>query len=517
LAAAPLVTVLATSRTVLHLTGEYVVPVDPLDVQDAADLFERRAREAGSRLPLYESAGVVRAICARVDALPLAVELAARQIRSLSPQELLKTLDERLPLLAGGPRDLPARQQTLAATLAWSFDLLGEHERKALERLAAFPGGCTAEAAEEICGAGVDTLAALVEHSLLNRIDGEASTRFTMLETVREFALSQLGDDRPEVERRQAEWALALAERAELRGPDQGEWLARLYAEEGNLRGALFWSGVHEAELQVRLASALRRFWWIRGELAEGRRWLEAALAQDVSDPALRANALAAIAGICWSHGDLSAARRYATEAVAEARAGGEAFHEASANTVLGLVAKHEQRFDDARRHLERSIALADEHDLETDVFVGKLNLATVELDAGRLDRAEGLLGEVLAFHEAGDSLEGIGFVLLNLGLVSFRAGDTTQAQERFAGALDAFEHIDFREHLANAMHGLAVVAAAEERYEEAARLFGRADPILRDVGAASFEPELVAEARALLEDELGPERFGELLVDARD
>ena len=176
------------------------------------------------------------------------------------------------------------------------------------------------------------------------------------------------------------------------------------------------------------------------------------------------------------------------------------------AQTVLGSVAKHERRFTDARAHLERSVALAVEEGLELDVLTGKLNLATVELDAGDLDRAEPLLDEVLAAHRARDSLEGIGFALLNLGLVSYGRGDVLRAGERFSAALDAFERVDFREHEANALHGLAAVAAAEGRYEDAARLFARADPILREVGSEGFEPSLVAHTRAEVEAALGIE-----------
>lgn len=518
LAAAPRLKILATSRTVLHLSGEHVYPVEPLDPSAAAELFRRRVREAEPRLSLERDTDLVAAICARLEGLPLAIELAAGRARTLKPAELLERLDKRLPLLTGGPRDLPARQQTLRATLEWSFELLDDEERRALERLAVFVGGCTAEAAEEVCGAPLDRLAALVDHSLLRRLMTESESRFSMLETVRELVWQQLGDERAALERRHAEWAVELAESATLRGGAQSQSVARLRADEDNLRAALAWSGAAEPRLQLRLASALWRFWWVRGELAEGRRWLGAALEHEVDDPVARAQALVGIAGLSWSQGDLAAARCHALDAVDAARLANEPFLEASAHTVLGLAAKQEGRFADAREHLGSSMAVAAEAGLEVDLYVAKLNLATVELDAGELATAEPLLEEVLAWHEGnGPNAEGMGFALLNLGLVSHGLGDQKRAKERFARALEAFESLDFREHVADALHGLAAVEASAGRHEEAARLFGRAEPMLREVGSAGFEPALVTRTRTELELALGPARFGALLASSRD
>ncbi|MBA2331273.1 MAG: tetratricopeptide repeat protein [Actinobacteria bacterium] len=518
LAAAPRLKILATSRTVLHLSGEHVYPVEPLAPAAAAELFRRRVCEAEPRLRLEQHEDVVAAICARLEGLPLAIELAAGRARTLGPAELLERLDERLPLLTGGPRDLPARQQTLRATVEWSLELLDDEERAALERLSVFSGGCTAKAARSVCGAPLDLLAALVDHSLLQRLVTEDDSRFSMLETVRELAWEHLGDERAALDRRHAEWAVELAEGARLRGPGQAESVTRLRAEQDNLRAALAWSGVSEPQLQLRLAAALWRFWWIRGELAEGRRWLGAALEHEVGDRSARAHALVGIAGLSWSQGDISAAHDHAVEAASAAKLAGEPFLEASAHTVIGLVAKHERRFDDARGHLRTSLAVATTAGLEPDRYIAKLNLATVELDAGELASAEPILEEVLAWHEGnGPNVEGMGFALLNLGLVSHGLGDQPRARERFAAALEAFGQVEFREHVADALHGLAAVEAAVGRYEEAARLFGRAEPLLREVGSAGFEPALVARTRTTLEAALGPDRFGSLLAASRD
>lgn len=511
---APLVTLLATSRTVLHLSGEHVYPVGPLAPDDAAELLRRRASEADARIRLHDDR-LVHAICARVDGLPLALELVAVQLRTTAPEDLFERLDERLPLLTGGPRDLPARQQTLSATLEWSFDLLVDEERTAFTRLGVFAGGCTADAAEAVTGATPAVVGRLVDHSLLQRTNEEGASRFTMLETVRELALAKLDDERPAFESLHAEWACDLARHAELRGPGQYEWVARLRREEANLRAALLWSGTHRTKLQLALAGALWRYWWIRGLLAEGRRWLEAALEREVSAPELRAKALVGLAGLCWSQGDYASARDHALDAVAQAREERDGITEMGAQTVLGTVAKHEQRFAEARAHLQRSVALAVDHELEIDVLTGKLNLATVELDAGELDRAEPLLEEVLAAHRARGSFEGVGFALLNLGLVSYGRGEMARAGERFSAAHDAFDRVDFREHVANALHGLAAVAAADARYEDAARLLAKADPILREVGSEGFEPALVARTRTEVEAALGTDAFEAILRSA--
>jgi predicted ATPase len=239
LARAPRLTLLVTSRAVLHVSGEHVFPVDPLGEDAAVELFEQRARALRPEFRVTaENDGVVREICRRVDRLPLAIELAAARIRTLRADALLDRLGQRLSVLTGGPRDLPARQQTLRATLEWSVRLLSDDERRVLARLAVFPAGATVEASEQVCGADLDTLTALVDHSLVRRVDTADETRFSLLETIREYAEEVLGDERAETEHALAEHLAALVERAVLRGPGSEVWLPRLDAELDNLRAA---------------------------------------------------------------------------------------------------------------------------------------------------------------------------------------------------------------------------------------------------------------------------------------
>ena len=216
---APRLTVLVTSRAVLHVSGEHVVPVGPLDADDARELFVRRARAIDPGFELEEGGErAVREICRRLDGLPLALELAAARARVLDPRALLDRLSSRLTLLTAGPRDLPARQQTLRETIAWSTNLLSEHEQNVFAALAVFPAGATLDAAEAVCGADLDVLATLVDHHLIRRGGDDRESRFGQLETIREYAELALASDpatNESVRERHADWCIVLAERAE--------------------------------------------------------------------------------------------------------------------------------------------------------------------------------------------------------------------------------------------------------------------------------------------------------------
>ncbi len=316
LAAAPRLRILVTSRARLRVGGEHVYPVPPLPIPDPAQLpplgdlaavpavalLVQRATAAAPDFALdAANAAAVAALCARLDGLPLALELAAARLTVLSPALLLRRLTPRLPLLTGGARDLPERQRTLRATLDWSHALLGAGEQAAFRRLAVFAGGCTLAAAAAVCAAGegtglpspagdaVDWVGVLLDQSLLRREDGaDGEPRFMMLETVREYAAERLAQgpsgqgEETAVRRAHAAHYLALAEEAEsaLAGPEQLGWAARLERERDNLRAALAWAGAaRDAATGRRLAGALWRFWAVRGPLSEGRRWLREALA----------------------------------------------------------------------------------------------------------------------------------------------------------------------------------------------------------------------------------------------
>src|SRR3954470_20396648 len=302
----PLLKVLATSRAGLRISAEHEFALSPLELpplehdedheaiasSPAVELFARRARAARPDFRVTaENALVVGQICARVDALPLAIELAAVWIRLLSPEELLGRLDRPLELLTHGPRDLPERQQELRTTIGWSYRLLEPGERRLLCGLAVFAGGCSIEQAEKVLGViepsstdVLDGLVSLVDHGLVQRTQmDDGRTRLEMLTTIREFALAELeaSGKADLVRATHARYYIGLAEETERRpGPTQELWVARLAADHANLRAALRRSLDHgEAEAAVRLCNGLWRFWLIRGHLREGGQWLQGALA----------------------------------------------------------------------------------------------------------------------------------------------------------------------------------------------------------------------------------------------
>jgi predicted ATPase/DNA-binding CsgD family transcriptional regulator len=335
LAASPGLRVLATSRAPLHVRGEHQYPLAPLQLPGAAELasledlaeveavrlFVERARAIDPAFALTsDNAVAVAGICARLDGLPLAIELATARTRLFTPTALLARLDRRLPMLTDGPMDAPLRQRTLGSTIGWSFDLLSERDQRVFASLGVFAGGFALAAAEAVAvdpadpNGGPDVLTSLnhlVEQNVLTVApDAEGEPRFRMLETIREFARDQLLEpDRVGLRDRHLAYFVALAERSEpqLRGPDQAAWIRRLAAEQADIRAALAWAQeAHRDESMLRLAAALRRrFWYAAGGLGEGLRWLEASLAVAADAPAaLRVKAQQRLAWIVWEMGD---------------------------------------------------------------------------------------------------------------------------------------------------------------------------------------------------------------------
>ena len=306
---------LVASRASLRVSGEHEYPVPELAESDAIALFSERARAMKPDFRLNGDSLAVAEICRRPDGLPLAIELAAARARVLSPTALLARLEERLPVLTGGARDLPARQRTLRDTIAWSYELLDESEQQLFSRLAVFPASFTLEAAEAICEADLDTLTSLVEKSLLRQGEG----RFWMLETIREFAAERLagGGELDETRRRHMEFFLALAEEAQGElDEDRGwvVWLGRIELEHDNCRAALESAReLGERRLELRLAAALSIFWESRTHFDEGRRRVAEALAGDPDAPiALRGYALNCSAMMAHKQGDFQTARALA-------------------------------------------------------------------------------------------------------------------------------------------------------------------------------------------------------------
>jgi len=446
LSVAPGLKVLATSRTPLGLYGEHEFPVGPLSLPDtgslpsvehltryeAVRLFVERARAIRPDFSLTEeNAPAVVEICARLDGLPLAIELAAARIKLLSPQAMLSRLDSRLKLLTGGARNLPERQRTLRNAIAWSYEMLDEGEKTLFARLAAFSGGSTLEAVEAVCDPrgdlpedALDVVSSLLDKSLLRQEEGQgAEPRLMMLETIREFALEKFeeSDDTEAIRCAHAEYFLALAEEAEpeLWGPEDAAWLNQLEQEHDNMRAALSWAiGHEEAELALRLGGALRWFWNMGGYYGEGRSWLEAALARDGWAPAhARAKVLEGVGWLANQQGDLDRAEAAAEEGLElSTEAGLGEVVVADFQNVLGDAARHRGDYERAAELLEMSLALHRAARDTRGVAWSLGNLANVASDRGNYERAKNLYEEGLALSRGLGGAELLGAYLISLG-----------------------------------------------------------------------------------------------------
>jgi predicted ATPase/class 3 adenylate cyclase len=538
LTAAPALKVLVTSRVVLSLRGEqeYVVPPlalpDPERLSDlpalgqveAVRLFTERAQAVrpGFRLT-EENAPAVVEICARLDGLPLAIELAATRTKVLAPGQLLARLQQRLSLLTSGSRTLPERQRTLRAAIAWSYDLLEPAERRLLARLSVFTGGWTLASAEAVCDAqelGLDILeglTSLVDQSLVRQADpGDGEFRFAMLETIREFGQEQLeasGDLDP-VRRRHAGHFLGLAVAAEphLTADDQIEWLDRCEAEHANLRAALRWAiEAGEADRAQEAAGALWRFWQQRGHLAEGRHWLEEVLSlpSGQAPTAARAKTLAGAGGIAWWQEDIGAAGKFYEEALAIERELGDPAGIAEALYNQSFVVAAGGDFEAAARLFEESLELfrraGDELGVTRVLWMSVIgDLAAGDWE-GPIARAE---EAVAIWRRVGDRFRlGDGLVWLAVGYA--RVGRPADARATMGEALELYRAADSPMGITSVVLGLASLARWEGRYEEAVRLAGAAESLREQVGGRApmdflagvvGDPE--AEARARLPED---------------
>jgi predicted ATPase/DNA-binding SARP family transcriptional activator len=534
-AAVPGLTVLATSRAPLHLSGEHLWPVSPLEVPSgdtdrdpdrlrelsAVELFVARARAAQPNFALTEdNAAEVAEVCMRLDGLPLAIELAAARVAALAPEALLGRLERVLPLLGAGPRDAPERQRTLEAAIAWSYDLLTEEQQAQLRGLSVFAGGWTVGAAESVCGATLDDLAALTEMSLVRDVSSDADQRFSMLRTIREFAhdrLTEVGEEGA-VTRRHADCMMRLAKQADLhlRGPSEAEWLGRLELEHDNMRAALaasLQSG--GGDLPLRLACSLWRFWYTRGHLAEGRRWLALALeAAESASPKLRVTALAASARLASLLGDLGEARALAERGLRLSREHGDPTAISDALGALSLSLSLDDDRDEAVLHWEEAAELARQSGDRHGEALSIIDLGYHALKRGELERAEVLiLRSRELFRELGER-EGEGFALLNLALLKLQREVYDEAADLVAESLAACIEVGSKQGISYAIEYLAAVSARQSRADEAARLLGCAAQVRDGIGLRlpSYEQALHDETttstlEALGEEELARER----------
>jgi predicted ATPase/DNA-binding CsgD family transcriptional regulator len=523
--ACPRLKVVSTSRTRLRLSPEREFPLAPLELPDCVTLFVERARAVRPDLDTSETGLCeIELLCRSLDGLPLAIELAAARAKLLSPEALRTRLGDRLALLGGGASDLPARQQTLRATLDWSFGLLGDEERRVLPRLATFAGGFTLEAVEAVCAASIDALATLVDNSLVQA----SGDRFSMLETVRAYAEEQLasGNEETEVRRRHAAFFLDRAEDAapRLAGEEHATWSELLESEHANLRAALdFALRTGDDASALRFGAALWRFWLERGYFAEGRAWLRQALSRD-GDPELRARALTGASVLAHYAGDYEAAEALCRESIDLNEARGDEPGRAAALEALALAVRTRGDFAGAvplfEQALETFRAIGD----DTGVARTLDRLGIAVWFTGNDDRAEALVAESLAaFRRLGDRA-GIGLVSTDLGLLALSRGDFRKAEPLLMQGLALSQELADRWNVAKALYGLGDAARtagdlglAASRYddgltltveygfpwftalflerlaglcidgggsEQAAELFGAAETVRQEIGA---------------------------------
>ncbi|HYQ83229.1 MAG TPA: tetratricopeptide repeat protein, partial [Rubrobacter sp.] len=408
-------------------------PLEHLTEYEAIRLFVERARAVRPAFSLTEENGpAVVEICARLDGLPLAIELAAARIKLLPPRVLLDKLGNRLKILTGGARNLPERQRTLRNAIEWSYELLDEGEKLLFGRLGVFWGGATLGAIEAVCDAEEDLptdvfdgASSLLDQSLLRQEEGAGDeVRFVMLETIHEFANATLeGSGEAEAVRRaHAEYFLALAEEAApmLWGAEDAAWLDRLEQEHDNMRAALSWAlEREEATLALRVGGALRWFWYMEGYYSEGRKWLEAALGKDWEAAAAEARARV-LEGVGWlasSQGDLDRAQAAAKEGLKlSTEAGLGKVIEADFQNVLGDAARHRGDYEQAAALLEDSLALHREVKDTRGVAWSLGDLANVSSDRGSYERARGFYEEGLVLSRELGGAELLGAFLISLG-----------------------------------------------------------------------------------------------------
>jgi predicted ATPase/DNA-binding SARP family transcriptional activator len=519
LAAAPRLWILATSRAPLRLAAEREYPVPPFDVPDADLPFETLVKTDAVRLfaaraqavdPAFEldlaSAPEVARVCRRLDGLPLAIELAAARAKLLAPAEILERLEREPHMLPPGPRDAPARQRTLAATIHWSYDLLGSDERLAFARLGVFSGGCTLEAAETVCDVTLDSLATLVDNNLLRRRDG----RFTMLATVRHFAVERLEEaGADELRRRHAEWltelAETMAERTTVGGEDATVWLDRIQPEHDNIRAALAWSLEEDPELALRLASSLRLFWEVRGHFSEGGRWLEAALprAADAA-PGVRMKALSASGTIAFRLGNVDLAEERWEPALEMARELGDDLWIARLLSDVGTAAAGREDWDVATQLLEESAALFRELDVPARLGTVLGNLGHIAAERGDYARAIEVTEEALLL-ESGHK-QNAAITTYNLGSHNLHAGNLEQAREWLERAIALTLELGYKEVMAYALASYVQLCLREGDATRAAHLAGIADRLLSEAGVLlqPIEQQRFDEAKAQTQEELG-------------
>jgi len=517
LGACPDMKVVVTSREPLHLHGEHQFPVQPLDlppsgysaeqsrIEDYASvqLFIERAQEVRPDFGLTDdNAHAVAMICARLDGLPLAIELAAKRVKLLPPSNILVRLNESLPFLTGGAVDAPSRLQTMRGAIGWSYDLLDDFQKSLFRRLTIFVGGCTVEAAEMVCaeanGRSIDVLeglAALVDKSLVRQVEQhDGMGGLVLLETIREYGrtLLAVSEENMAVADRHAHYYVKLAEEArhQIAGGKQQIWLDRLECEHGNLRAALRWFEDNGSPGRaVQLAGALYKFWMLRGHVPEGRDNLERLLALTASMDvdAFRVRALkgaGALAGVAGAH---KQARWYLEQALAGYQTLGDTFGIASVLNNLGALAYNQDAYGHARKFFDQSIALARSLNMPLLLATALGNLGQVSCSQGAYACARQELEEALAISRSLDDAHGVGIHLGNLGLVSIGLGEHERAVDELGQSLAIAEAYSYKRLAIEPLSNLGRLAALNDNMDVALTRCEEAVTIARIIGDAKL------------------------------
>ena len=512
LRSAPELRILATSREPLGITGETVWRIPPLSTPrlsaqvtperlmryEAVKLFVDRAKSVQPAFTITDqNAQAVAKIAARLDGIPLAIELAAARLRVLTVEDIAARLDDRFRLLVSGSRTALPRQQTLRALIDWSYDLLTQAERSLLQRLSVFTGSWTLTAAEAICsGNGIemvdvlDLLTHLIDKSLVNIGRSGGYESFHLLETIRQYASERLEEsgEREELSRRHAEYFMTLAEKTypDMWGPSQAAALARLEADHDNLRAALEWTAqdVSRAEWMLRMAGSLWRFWEIRGHVSEGRAWLERALTSNPdASTYLRANGLRGLGNLTRLQGDYKQAKATHSQSLELFRQLGDKVGIARELNDLGEIAHQKGDYLAAVELHTESLALRYEIADKEGLAVSLGHLGTIAIDRGQFMHARALLEEGLRLNrELGDSLF-TALSLNNLGLVAYLSSEYDRATQLFEEALSKYRELMDALGISNALMNLANIARDQGYYKRAKELYAECLALKQEIG----------------------------------
>ena len=507
----PNLKVLVTSRAALHVYGEHEFPVPPLALPDsrsmpalevlsqypAVALFVQRAVAAKPDFALNrENAPAVTEICARLDGLPLAIELAAARVKVLSPSSMLTRLANRLQLLTGGARDLPQRQQTLRSAMDWSYDLLSPAEQKLFRRLSVFVGGCNLEGAEAVCDTKgdldldlLDGMASMVDKSLVQQVEqAKAESRFVMLETIREYALEKLEASGEEAltKRAHAAYCLVLAEEeATACGAEGAEWLERFALEHDNFRAGLEWlTETGDAEWGLRLGAAMFRFWEMREYLAEGRDGLGKLLklAGAAAPTKARARALFTAGVLAGEQGDYAAADALIRESLDIARQWDDKQGVAVSLNALAVFARDQGDVTIAHSLFEESLVLWRGLGDQKAVARSLSNLANVVKLQGDYARARSLYAECLSIFRGLGDRTGVGWSMNYQGDVARDQGDSAAARRLYEQGLAIFRELGDRWGIAGTLADLGSLAREQGNHPTARSLYRESIKIFQEL-----------------------------------